>query len=116
MTLDGKQNADEFKHIFKLSAIEINAVIQLREGINLPYQFRAVAGNNILPPDIITEDTIERIKKYTEQRNMEYQAAAVAMQYGTQFLPQLFNPNPIPYLIPPYPCNQTQQYYNQQSS
>ncbi|KAA6327522.1 MAG: hypothetical protein EZS28_053812, partial [Streblomastix strix] len=60
--LEGKPNADECKHIFKLSTIGANAVIQLREGINLPYQFRVVAGNNVLPPDILTKDTMERTK------------------------------------------------------
>ncbi|KAA6370675.1 MAG: hypothetical protein EZS28_033798 [Streblomastix strix] len=49
--LEGKPNADECKHIFKLSTIGANAVTQLREGINLPYQFRVVAGNNVPPPD-----------------------------------------------------------------
>ncbi|KAA6368398.1 MAG: hypothetical protein EZS28_036074 [Streblomastix strix] len=57
---------------------------------------------------------MERIKRYTEQKNLKYQATAMAMQYGTTFLPQLFNPNPVPYLTPPYPYNQVQQYYNQQ--
>ncbi|KAA6387180.1 MAG: hypothetical protein EZS28_017292 [Streblomastix strix] len=112
--LDGKLSADKCKHIFKLSTIGTNAVTQLREGINLPYQFRVVAGNNVLPPDIITEDTMERIKRYTEQKNLEYQSTAMAMQYGTTFLQQLFNPNPIPYLAPPYLYNQVQQYQNQQ--
>ncbi|KAA6371965.1 MAG: hypothetical protein EZS28_032508, partial [Streblomastix strix] len=88
--LEGKPNADECKHIFKLSTIGANAVTQLREGINLPYQFRVVAGNNVLPPDIITEDTMERIQRYTEQKNLQYQATAIAMQYVTTFLPQLF--------------------------
>jgi hypothetical protein len=64
--LEGKPNADECKHIFKLSTIGANAVTQLRQGINLPYQFRIVAGNNVLPPDIITDETMERIKRYTE--------------------------------------------------
>ncbi|KAA6394878.1 MAG: hypothetical protein EZS28_009592, partial [Streblomastix strix] len=102
-SLEGKPNADECKHIFKLSTIGANAVTQLREGINLPYQFRVVAGNNVLPPDIITEDTMERIKRYTEQKNLKYQATTMAMQYGTTFLPQLFNSNTTPYLAPPYP-------------
>ncbi|KAA6388319.1 MAG: hypothetical protein EZS28_016155 [Streblomastix strix] len=93
--------------------IEANAVTQPKKGINLTYQFREVAWNNVLPPDIITEDIMERIKRYTEQKNLEYQAAAMAMQYGTQFLHQLFGPNPIPYITPPYPNNHVQQYYNQ---
>ncbi|KAA6376327.1 MAG: hypothetical protein EZS28_028146 [Streblomastix strix] len=113
--LEGKSNTYECKHIFKLSTIGANVVTQLREGINLLYQFRVVAGNNVQPSDIITEDAMERIKRYTEQKNLEYQATAMAMQYGTTFLPQLFNPNPVPYLDPPYPYNQVQQYCNQQS-
>ncbi|KAA6390697.1 MAG: hypothetical protein EZS28_013774, partial [Streblomastix strix] len=112
--LQEKPNADECKHIFKLSTIGANAVTQLREGINLPYQFRIVAGNNVLPPDIITDETIERIKRYTEQKNLEYQAAAMAMKYGTQFLPQLFTPSAIPFVAPPQPYDQMQQYSNQQ--
>ncbi|KAA6359662.1 MAG: hypothetical protein EZS28_044812 [Streblomastix strix] len=111
---EGKQNADGCKHIFKLSTIGANAVTQLREGINLLQQFRVVAGNNVLPLDIITEDTMERIKRYTKQKNLEYQATAMATQYGITFLQQLFNPNPILYLAPPYPYLQVQQYYNQQ--
>ncbi|KAA6397666.1 MAG: hypothetical protein EZS28_006809 [Streblomastix strix] len=112
--LEGKPNADECKHIFKLSMIGANTVTQLREGINLPYNFRAVASNNVLPPYVITEDTMERIKRYAEQKNLEYQAAAIAMQHGTQFLLLLFNPNPIPYLAPPNQYIHLQQYYNQQ--
>ncbi|KAA6403060.1 MAG: hypothetical protein EZS28_001418 [Streblomastix strix] len=110
-----KSKADECIHIFKLSTIGANAVTQLRKGIKLPYQFRVVARNNMQPSDIITENTMERIKRYIEQKNLEYQAAAMAMQYGTQHLPQLFNPNPIPYLAPSYLYNNTQQYCNQQS-
>ncbi|KAA6363403.1 MAG: hypothetical protein EZS28_041070, partial [Streblomastix strix] len=40
--LEGKTNADECKHIFKLSTIVTNAIIQLREEINLPYRFSSV--------------------------------------------------------------------------
>ncbi|KAA6378423.1 MAG: hypothetical protein EZS28_026049 [Streblomastix strix] len=38
----------------------------------------------------------------------------MAMQYGTTFLLQLFNLNPILQLTPKYPHNQVQQYYYQQ--
>ncbi|KAA6363062.1 MAG: hypothetical protein EZS28_041410, partial [Streblomastix strix] len=76
--LEGKPNADECKHIFKQSTIGANAVTQLREGINLPYQFRVVAGNNVLPANTITEDTMKRIQRDTEQKNLEYWAAAMA--------------------------------------
>ncbi|KAA6354100.1 MAG: hypothetical protein EZS28_050374 [Streblomastix strix] len=89
-------------------------VTQLREGINLRYQFRAVAGNNVIPPDLITDDTIQRIKRYTEQNNLEYKAATMAMQYETLFIAQLFNPNPIPYLAPKYLYSQMQPYHNSQ--
>ncbi|KAA6362001.1 MAG: hypothetical protein EZS28_042473 [Streblomastix strix] len=95
---EGKPNADECKRIFKLSMLGANAVTQLREGINLPYKFRAVVGNNVLPPDIITEDMMEKIKRQAEYKNLEYQAAAMAIQHGTQFLLLLSNPNPIPYM------------------
>ncbi|KAA6371570.1 MAG: hypothetical protein EZS28_032903 [Streblomastix strix] len=81
---EGKPNADECKHIFKLSTIGANAVTQLRVGINLPQQFKVVAGNNVLPSDIITEDTMERIKKYAEQKNLKYLTAATAMQYSPE--------------------------------
>ncbi|KAA6398499.1 MAG: hypothetical protein EZS28_005965 [Streblomastix strix] len=113
-TLEGRSIEDECKHIFKLSTVRANALTQLKEGINLPYLFRIVAANNVLPPDIITEDTMERIKRYTEQKNLEYKATAMAMQFGTTFLQQLFNPNSITYLAPPHIYNQVQQYYNQQ--
>ncbi|KAA6370522.1 MAG: hypothetical protein EZS28_033951 [Streblomastix strix] len=91
-----------------------DAVALLREGINLPYQFRVVAGNNVLPTDIITKDTLERIKRNTEQMNLEYLAAALAKQCGTQILPQLCSTNPLLYIAPSYLYNQVQKYQNQQ--
>ncbi|KAA6355818.1 MAG: hypothetical protein EZS28_048655, partial [Streblomastix strix] len=112
--LEGNPNADKCKHIFKLNAIVANAMTYLWEGINLPYQFKVIVGNNVQPPEIITEDTMLIIKRYTEQKNLEYQASAISTQYGTVFLQQLFNPNPVPYLAPPYLYNQVEQYYKQQ--
>ncbi|KAA6366458.1 MAG: hypothetical protein EZS28_038015, partial [Streblomastix strix] len=99
--LEGKPNADECKHIFKLNTIGANAVTQMRKGINLAYQFWVVSGNNVLLPGIITDETKEKIKRYTEQKNLEYRVAAMAMQYGTQFLLQLFKLNPIQSLMLP---------------
>ncbi|KAA6402116.1 MAG: hypothetical protein EZS28_002363 [Streblomastix strix] len=81
---EGKPNADECKHIFRLSTIGANVVTQLRVGINLPQQFKVVAGNNVLPSDIITEDIMERIKRYIEQKNLEYLAAAMAILVDSQ--------------------------------
>ncbi|KAA6368983.1 MAG: hypothetical protein EZS28_035489 [Streblomastix strix] len=101
--------------IYENTGIETEcARVQLREGINLTYQFRVVMGNNVLFANTITEDTMKRIERDTEQKNLEYQAAAMAMLQGTLFLQQLYNPNPIPYIEPPYPNNQAQLYYNQQ--
>ncbi|KAA6366502.1 MAG: hypothetical protein EZS28_037972 [Streblomastix strix] len=78
--LEEKHNADEYKHIFKLSIIGANAITQPRKEIKLPLHFRIVASNNVLPTDIITEDKMERIKRYSQQKNLGYQAAAIAMQ------------------------------------
>ncbi|KAA6369463.1 MAG: hypothetical protein EZS28_035011 [Streblomastix strix] len=81
--LELKQSAVECKHIFKLDTIETIAVTQLREGINTPYLYGVVAWNNVLFPDIITEDMMKRIKKYAEYMNIEFYATSMTMQYGT---------------------------------
>ncbi|KAA6379899.1 MAG: hypothetical protein EZS28_024576 [Streblomastix strix] len=112
--LEGNPNADKCKHILKLSAIGAYAMTYLWEGFYLPYQFKVIVRNNVQPPEIITEDTMLIIKRYTEQKNLGYQASAISTQYWGAFLQQLFNPNPVQYLAPPYLYNQVEQYYKQQ--
>lgn len=46
--LEGSRIAEQYRHMFKLNIVG------------------AVAGNKVLPPDIITEETIGKIKRYIE--------------------------------------------------
>ncbi|KAA6376860.1 MAG: hypothetical protein EZS28_027616 [Streblomastix strix] len=57
---------------------------------------------------------MKRIKRYTEQKYLDYQKATTTIQYGTQFIPQQFNTNLLLFIALPYPHNKVQQYHNPQ--